>query len=466
MKKVLSLGCFVALTVFCLLFTVSCGWLGDDDEPIDLSVLEGEELARALLTESDRVMSSLHSYHGYGRMYLDIVMTSGQKISSTSTIEIREYAPGTDEYRTSISLNSNGYLNGVVESSDYLRQGYYAGKAYFATTYEGKYSKTCGSISLEKYLAGVSKDSPEIAVSMDRFSSGCSSAVAERLESGDINATYSGFTDEVVKSFDGVNKEIAQIADGAYVSDLKLGLITDSVGRVKSISLTFVFKGDENMTDIYIPEMAFEMEFDGYNEVTAEEFNFVGYNDIGDLTEIYEIASILEENYNVKSGKYDFTIRQEVGAQESTTLGSVEYYYEPDGDFAYDMTAAKDGVSIKQNYKDGTLTLASGGNSASEQSTDMVEKQRIKSITNLGRFSIGRIISLRKSETARGTRYIISLADPSNPLRETYGQNVDECITSVEITVKDGKLIEYYYRTDSKGMYITGYSYYSVYTPK
>ena len=459
MKKILKHSLFLILTALTLLSFASCGWFGGDG-PVDLSKLEGRKLADALLRESDRAMDSLGSYVTEGETSFSMTVDNLTYLT-TSTYTTKETGIGTDDYRTTTMTETLNFIDGKKQDSVFNKHGYQNGKAYFVTLVDGVYSEICGTLSLEDYVNRVvlSSDSGESDISAGAVTDDYTAASAERLEGGDIRASYSGFGEKTKDAFKGTTEILDETYDDILIKDVKLNVLYTSDAKIKEIEMSIEFGGVKWVDDEDLPKLSLKIKFSSFNEDVEIELNHADFTDIGDLNEVYKLIDILNAEKQSESGSFTYSANQTKGIQKSSEYHTTEYYTNRKGRLVY-----KIGVTgLVQTYKEGVITMKQNGESAYAPSTDRIERERLGSLIDAAELSVEKVTSIKKTVNQNETVYELTLAFNDTPAhrnshKDAYGKHsLSDCVAEVKITVKDGRLSTYEYNVTAKIYYGTRY---------
>ncbi len=450
MKKLFKHTLLILLVLGTVLSLAACGWFNRDDEPIDLSKLEGHRLADALLTESDRAMDSLNSYLLEGETSFSFTFENVE-YQTTSTYTTKEMGIGTADYRTTTLTETESFVNGKKQDSTFEKHGYQNGKAYFVTLVDGAYSEICGSLSLEEYIDRVvlGSDSNEPNISSETLSNDYANASAERLEGGDIRASYSGFGQKTKDTFKETTEMLEEIYDDILLKDVRLSVLYTSDAKVKEMEIALEYGEAKWVDEDDLPKLSAKINFGSFNEDVQIDLNHEDFTDIGDLSEVYALIDIINAEKQADSGSFDYSARQSYSNTVTTETDDVEYYTNRKGGLVYQIKLRQNGNGYIQSYKSGLITLARGTEKSYGASTDRTERERLSSLIDAAELSVEKVTSIKKTVKQAETVYELTLVfngTPAHRFASTSGiSSLENCTATIRVTVKDGKLSQYIY---------------------
>ena len=343
------------------------------------------------------------------------------------------------------STEDRGYAKGMMFA--YYKEG-------------GDVTRLKSPITPEEYnefQAELNAGEPEVKIGKD-YSERMS---CERGEDKTWTAVYEGFTEEGLKPFlamlDGI--EYTVMADHA-LTDVRLTYTADADLNMTSRVIEYVFEENKD-ADTRVPEITIESTYSGWNNTILEEYDLSRFTEVEDLRHMDRFLKALRDRTTAEFGS--FTVTTDASAlydgENEKTRTEQKVTYKNVNDFEFSLSFGEEGYDYKMDYKKGnckTVIRDEKGKVVHSETTPMTDAE-----------AQGTVVQLMNSESISGVDladikvvdaeegiYRFELSDAvKTSLNEqyelVYGTKARDFNGSLEVTVKDGKLMSYTYHVYS-----------------
>lgn len=303
------------------------------------------------------------------------------------------------------------------------------------------------------FQAELNEGEPEIKVGKG-FSERMS---CERGEDKTWTAVYEGFTEEGMLPFlamiDGI--EYTVMADHA-LTDVRLTYTADADLNMTSRVIEFVFEENKE-AETRTPEIKIECTYSGWNNTLLEEYDISRFTEVEDLRHAERFLKALRDRTTAEFGS--FTVTTDASAlydgENEKTRTEQKVTYKNVNDFEFSLSFGEEGYDYKIDYKKGdckTVIRDESGKIVHSETTPMTDAEAQGTVHQLmdpESISGVDLADLKVVDAEAGVfRFELSEA-VKTALNEqyemVYGTTARDFNGSLEVTVKDGKLMSYKY---------------------
>ena len=450
--KLLSLA-VCCIMLFGVMATLgSCGFFEKTPRAEDILALDEEERAYELFRIADRASSKADTFTAEVGLSLNIGLSDLMSIASESTTKvfiegaISEVYKEHSETDTTVTV-TNGEEEPTVETVNTV-QGFIDGKLYRSTEKAGSTSKMWSPITKLEYFDHKEflDDGIEIALTKDT----CFTATLTYNDDGTWVATFTDFFSDALETYENYVEAISTYFPiGTELDDVTVEIGVTEDFLIDYIKVDYIYKNAENGS-APLPTVALAAEIFDYNATEVQNTDLSEYTEIADIRVIDKLEKTLSVIADKKSAEFNVTSTQTNYLHGDTSEMEQTYnvtYSNTDGKFASSITHTDHlGVVTVTEYMNGKKIIAiDGGDEQVEESSDLIEKEYVKSLITSGSHLFLDIIDVEKD----GSRDHLTIAE-SEELRELWktvlgADTLEICEGSITVKLDGGKLVEFTY---------------------
>ena len=362
---------------------------------------------------------------------------------------------GTDDYfkrsETRQIMNVNG-----KETEINTVEGFADGKMFYYQAEDGKRTVRLWSalsaadfaVFETDYVYGAVGDFGEDMIASDAVTRTC-----EQNSDKTWTATYTDYTAEGLRDFDSLMEGLDALSEDVRLADVVLTVTADMELLPTTMELAFVFEHtEEGDEDTPLPEMTAKATYRDIGTAQPVAVELDNYTEVADLRVATIVEKSLNDFMNADKAEFELVTTQSVkygGESSKSTETDKGTFGVDENGFTFDIDARVGVTRYDVTYKDEIYLVMKGDKKESKKYwTEAEAKAYIEGLLDPGAFTISQVRNIEKDEAASvdgKAVYLITVKTPDLTEYETaIGMNLSG-VTTMKITIEDGRMTEQYY---------------------